>query len=114
MKFEAQSGALLSRDKKTKVMGLGRWRGKQDWPHEVHWIQSVTSLEVLGFTMCQKFSETQQLTWDKVFRGTEKTLFSWDSRLLFTLQDRVSVVQTYALSKLWYAAQVLPLYEKEH
>ena len=66
-------------------------------------------VEVLGFIVCQKFPETQQLTWEKVFCCAEKTLFSWDSRLLFTLQDRVSVVQTYSLSKLWYVAQVLPL-----
>ena len=31
LKFEAQSGAILSRDKKTKVMGLGKWQGKEDW-----------------------------------------------------------------------------------
>ena len=36
MKFEAHSGALLSRDRKTKVMGLGSWREKEDWPQEVH------------------------------------------------------------------------------
>ena len=47
MKFEAQSGALLSRDRKTKVMGLGSWRGKEDWPQEVHWSKSVTTLDVL-------------------------------------------------------------------
>ena len=35
LKFEAQSGAILSRDRKTKVMGLGRWRGKEYWPQEI-------------------------------------------------------------------------------
>ena len=37
--YEAQSGAMLSRDRKSKVMGLGQWRGKQNWP--LPWIQSV-------------------------------------------------------------------------
>ena len=109
VKFEAQSGAILSRDKKTKVMGLGKWRGREEWPHEVHWIKTVTSMELLGFTVCPRFTDTLDLTWGKVFRGVQKSLFSWESRLLFTLQDRVTVVQTFALSKLWYTAQVLPL-----
>ena len=31
-KFEAQSGAMLCRDNKSKVMGLGQWRGRTSWP----------------------------------------------------------------------------------
>ena len=30
IKFEEQSGAMLSRDMKTKVMGLGGWRDRED------------------------------------------------------------------------------------
>ena len=30
--FGALSGFMLSRDHKSKVMGLGQWRGKDDWP----------------------------------------------------------------------------------
>ena len=33
--YEAQSGAMLSRDKKSKIMGLGLWQGKENWPQEV-------------------------------------------------------------------------------
>ena len=109
LRFEAQSGAILSRDRKTKVMGLGQWRGKEEWPEEVNWIQSVPELKVLGFVICPEYSATLQRSWDNVFRGFQKTLFGWKSRLLFTLQQRVTVVQTFALSKLWYVAQVLPL-----
>ena len=31
-KFESTSGAILSRNKKSKVMGVGLWKGKLDWP----------------------------------------------------------------------------------
>ena len=31
-KFEETSGAILSRTKKSKVMGLGTLRNKNDWP----------------------------------------------------------------------------------
>lgn len=109
LKFEAQSGAILGRDKKTKVMGLGRWRGKQDWPEEASLMKTVSEMEVLGLVICPQYSDTLQRSWEKVFRGFQKTIFAWRSRLLNTLQQRVIAVQTYALSKLWYVAQVLPL-----
>ena len=109
IKFEAQSGAMLSRDVKTKVLGLGSWRGRSDWPPEVSWIKSVNQLKVLGFIFCPDYAGTLKASWENVFKGFQKTLFSWESRLLFTLQQRVTAVQTFALSKLWYTAQVLPL-----
>ena len=31
-KFEVVSGAILSRDKKCKVIGFGRWANRKDWP----------------------------------------------------------------------------------
>ena len=105
-KFEAQSGFMLSRDKKSKVMGLGKWQDKTDWP--LNWIQTTTEVKVLGFVVCPKYQKTLDRTWEVVFRGFEKNLFAWGSRCLVTLQQRVSVVQTFALSKLWYVAQLLP------
>ena len=36
-------------------------------------------------------------------------MFSWQSRQLETLSQRVQVARTFALSKLYYVAQVLPL-----
>ena len=37
--FEDVSGAILSRSQKSKVMGLGLWKGRQDWPFS--WLQVV-------------------------------------------------------------------------
>ena len=31
-KFEATSGAILSRNNKSKILGIGSWRNKEDWP----------------------------------------------------------------------------------
>ena len=110
--FEAQSGAMLSRGKKSKVMGLGGWEGRNEWPQEVNWLQTVVEMKILGFTVCPQFPGTLQRTWEVILRGLQKTLFSWGGRALNTLQQRVNVLQTFALSKLWYAAQVLPLPDK--
>ena len=32
--FEDISGAILSRSQKSRVMGLGPWMGRQQWPHD--------------------------------------------------------------------------------
>ena len=108
-KFEETSGAILSRTKKSKVMGLGSLKAKHDWPQEVRWIKTVSEMKIFGFTICQTYKETVTKTWDRVVRGFEQVLFSWESRHLETLSQRVQVVKTFALSKLYYVAQVLPL-----
>ena len=108
-KFEMTSGAILSRTKKSKVMGIGQWRGRQDWPEEVRWMKVVTDMKIFGFTICPTYQQTLNKTWDKVVRGFEKVLFSWSSRQLDSLAQRVEVARIFALSKLYYVAQVLPL-----
>ena len=109
VKFEMTSGAILSRTKKSKVMGIGQWRGRQDWPEEVRWMKVVTEMKIFGFTICPTYQQTLKKTWDRVERGFEKVLFSWSSRQLDTLAQRVEVARIFALSKLYYVAQVLPL-----
>ena len=48
-KFEKTSGAILSRTKKSKVMGIGSWKGKLDWPNEVKWMKVVEEMKILTF-----------------------------------------------------------------
>ena len=45
-KFEKISGAILNRSEKTKLMGLGRWRDRVEWP--LKWIKVETSLKIFG------------------------------------------------------------------
>ena len=111
-KFEITSGAILSRNQKSKVMGVGAWQGKQDWPEEVKYLKVVTEMKIFGFTICPTYQLTLDKTWERVVRGFEKVLFSWQSRQLETLAQRVEVTRTFALSKLYYVAQVLPLPNK--
>ena len=108
-KFEMTSGAILSRTNKSKVMGIGPWKGRQNWPEEVSWMKVVTEMKIFGFTICSTYQQTLTKTWEKVVRGFEQVLFSWESRQLETLSQRVQVARTFALSKLYYVAQVLPL-----
>ena len=88
-------------------MGLGQWMGKEDWP--LAWIKTVKEMKVLGFLICPQYAATLRCSWESVFRGFQRTLYSWQSRALSTLAQRVKVAKVFALSKLWYVAQVLPL-----
>ena len=54
-RFEATSGAILSRNSKSKVLGLGTWQGKEDWPQEVNWLKTENRLKFFGFTICTTY-----------------------------------------------------------
>merc|ERR1712105_177334 len=103
-KFEATSGAILSRNEKSKVLGIGTWKDKEDWPQEVNWLKTEKCLKIFGVIICPTYKETLKKTWEKVVIGFEKVLFSWSSRTLVTLGQRVEVAKMFALSKLYYVA----------
>ena len=111
-KFESTSGAILSRNRKSKIMGLGPWQGKETWPREVNWLKTEQQLRIFGFTICPNYQQTVEMTWKNVIRGFEKVFYSWSSRSLDTLCQRVEVAKVFAMSKLYYVAQVLPLPNK--
>ena len=69
-------------------------------------------MKSFGFTICPSYQQTLRQTWERVVKGFQSVLFSWQSRQLETLGQRVEVAKTFALSKLYYVAQVLPLLNK--
>ena len=109
-KFEGMSGAILNRSSKSKIMGLGGWEGRTRWP--LPWLKTETKLEIFGVTMCPDYDHIIKENWTKLHRKYEQCINAWKLRLLDTIQQRVQVVRTFALSKLWYLAQVLPLPEE--
>ena len=44
--FEKVSGAILSRCKKSKVMGFGKWNKRENWP--LPWLAFERSIKVYG------------------------------------------------------------------
>ena len=105
--FEDISGAILSRSSKSKIMGLGPWRDKVDWP--LCWLQVMSVLKVFGFQVTPTYKQTLHLSWGVCFSGFRKTVMSWKSRQLDTLVQRVQVIKLFATSKIWYMASALPL-----
>ena len=57
-KFEITSGAILSRNQKSKVMGVGAWQGKQDWPEQVKYLKVVSEMKIFGFIICPTYQQT--------------------------------------------------------
>ena len=105
--FEDCSGAILSRSSKSKVMGLGLWRNKEDWPFQ--WLKVEKMLKIFGFNISPSYKKTLQLSWDACLSSFRKTVMSWKARQLCTLIERVEVLRIFATSKVWYKASALPL-----
>ena len=110
LRFEAVSGAILSRSHKSKVMGLGPWRQRQDWP--LPWLQVKEELKIFGFYISASYKKTVEKCWKECYSGFHKVLMSWSSRQLETLVQRVEVMRMFATSKLWYMASALPMPSK--
>ena len=60
--FKDISGAILSRSEKFKVMGLGPWRGNQDWP--IDSLKVVTMMKFFEFLITPSYNQTLHLSWE--------------------------------------------------
>ena len=105
--FEQISGAILNRSEKTKLLGLGHFKGRQEWP--LDWIQVEKSLKIFGVTHFPTYKETLDFNWAEANRKLTTCLNSWNTRVLNSVFQRVNVLNVFALPKLWYLAECLPL-----
>ena len=103
--FEVISGALLNRDTKSKVMGLGIWRQRNIWP--LPWLSTVQQMKIFGYVFHSDYKTMLNLNWDLQLSKVNKTLFSWSNRSLSSVFERAEVIRTFVLSRIWYRAHVL-------
>jgi hypothetical protein len=82
------------------------------WPRFLGWLQGLASAlavdqaKVFGVTYTPVFNSTVSVSWDRVAAGVERAP---TAHRLPTLRQRSLAVETFALSKTWYLAQILPL-----
>ena len=88
-KFEKLSGAILNRDTKSKVMGLGSWRGRSLWP--LSWLSTVAEMKIFGYILHPCYDTMIKLNWEKQLEKFNSTLFSWESRVLDSLFERADL-----------------------
>ena len=106
-KFEAVSGAILSRAKKSKVIGFGSWKNKCDWPLE--YLKTVKEIKVFGIFVMDSYRCLIKKNWDYRYEKFQDVVRSWTPRVLETLVQRVEVLRMFALSRVVYVGSVLPI-----
>ena len=62
IKFEKMSGAVLSRDKKCKVIGFGKWRDRDIWP--LPWLKTEKELKIFGIIISDSYREIIKKNWE--------------------------------------------------
>ena len=105
-RFEAMSGTVLNRSK-SNILGLGGWTGRTDWP--LSWLKPVPSLKIFGLQILPTLTDSMIQTWNETVKGLNKCLYAWKSRRLTNLSERIFVINVFAMSKLWYIAQIFPI-----
>ena len=66
-------------------------------------------MKVLGIILHPCLKTLINLNWEEQFQKFNRKLFSWESRNLTSLFERAEVLKTFALSTIWFRAQLLPL-----
>ena len=107
IEFEQISGAILSRNNKCKILGIGAWARRDWWP--IPWLKSVTCVKMFGVFICDSYMELLDMNWDFRFKKFRSAVFSWSSRFLGTLEQRVEVIRVFALSRVYYISSILPI-----
>ena len=106
-KFESLSGAILSRNKKCQIIGFGSWEDRSIWP--INYLKTVKEIKVFGVFIMNSYNDLLKRNWSYRFEKFEQSILSWSPRVLETIFQRVEVVKTFALSRIFYVASILPL-----
>ena len=105
--FEVASGAILSRNKKCLVLGLGSWKNRHSWILE--FLQPVKVIKVFGIWIMDNYRQLLSYNWNKRIENLRKAIFSWAGRYFETIKQRIIVMNCFALSRIFYTAAVLPI-----
>ena len=105
--FEKVSGGILSRTFKCKIIGFGSWRDKEDWP--LPYLRSVSEIKVFGVFIMNSVRAMVTRNWEFRCQKLQNVLVAWSSRFMESIFQRIEVVNTFALSRVFYIASILPL-----
>ena len=105
-KFEKATGASLNINK-TKVFGIGQWKGRTSWPISNVQVQT-DHMSVLGIKFFNNFDKATDMCWTEVINRISNKIRSMHNRKL-TLFQRSIVVNTLLTSQIWYHAQTYPM-----
>ncbi|KAL9694657.1 hypothetical protein quinque_013942 [Culex quinquefasciatus] len=99
--FGRYSGAVLNLEK-TVAMNIGRSSENLPWP------SMETRVKILGINFFNDHKQMIQFNWDEVIRKTTQLMWMYKARNL-TLIQKVTVLNMFVTSKLWFVASVLSI-----
>lgn len=88
---------------KSSVLPLGNWLDTT----ANKWLPRVGRIKILGILFMRSFEEMCVANWNMVLNKVRQALWVQTARALDVFQ-RVEFVNMFALSKVWYIAQILP------
>ena len=103
--YQAASGAQLNRTK-SHGLWLGSWKSRRDLPLGIAW--SSESIKILGLIFTPQYFKTVSIHWRLILEKVRGILAVWKRRDM-SLYGRATVLNTFALSKVYYAAHVLTI-----
>ena len=95
-RFEAVSGQILNRNRKSAVLGLGTWAGRQDWP--LPWLHAPPTLKVFGVTFGPSLAASITASWAACQKGVQNAMNLWSGKRLPTLRLRRDALETFIFS----------------
>ena len=107
LEFEKASGAILSRNNKCVVLGLGKWSNKQSWV--LDFLRPVKEIKIFGIWFVNNYSRLLSINWNRRIDKLRKSIFSWTGRHFANIKQRIEVMNCFALSRIFYVASVLPV-----
>ena len=105
--FEKASGAILSRNKKCLVLGLGVWSNRQSWT--LDFLQPVKEMKVFGIWLMNSYTKLVSKNWSRRVESFRRTVFSWSGRFFSNIKQKIEVLNCFALSRIFYVGAVLPV-----
>ena len=103
--YQAASGAQLNRTK-SHGLWLGSWKSRRDLPLGIAW--SSESIKILGLIFTPQYFKTVSINWRLILEKVRGIVAVWKRRDM-SLHGRATVLNTFALSKVYYAAHVLTI-----
>ena len=103
--YEKGSGSKLNLGK-TEGMWFGSMAGREDGPVDIKWRTDFIKMLSIFFTTSSRDFEC--LNWNFWIEKLAKRLESWKFRSL-SLKGKSMIINTLALSGLWYTGSVVPL-----
>ena len=75
----------------------------------MNFLKSVKEVKIFGIFALDSYRSLLKRNWDFRFERFLEVVKSWSIRVLDTLFQRCEVLRTFALSRVYYAASILPM-----